>query len=187
MPVAAAFIAIFTINASLICVGFLMIDRLELSPEEGARMAGYALGGIGLCLIAVQTGVAAAKQIAPLTWIGGGVAIAVAAALGVALAGTAPLLIGAFCLLAAGMGMVVPSFQALAANSAGPDGQGSAAGTVAAAQGLAMASGPLIATGLYGLAPALPFFLSVLALALLLVLSFRINVAHPAESDEISP
>lgn len=186
LPVVAAYVSMFTINAAQICVGFLMIDRLDLSPEDGARMAGYALGGIGICLIAVQMGVAAAKQVAPLTWIRGGVAIAVAAALGVALAGTAPLLIGAFCLLAVGLGTVVPSFQALAANSVGPDEQGSAAGTVAAAQGLAMVTGPLIATGLYGLAPAAPFLLAAVGLALLLAFSLN-SSKSPSGAEEVSP
>lgn len=180
LPVVAAYISMFTINAAQICVGFLMIDRLDLSPEDGARMAGYALGGIGICLIAVQMGVAAAKRVAPLTWIRGGVAIATVAALGVAMAGTAPLLIGGFCLMAVGLGTVVPSFQALAANSVGPEEQGSTAGTVAAAQGLAMVSGPLIATGLYGLAPAAPFLLAAAGLALLLVLS--LNAGQKADS-----
>ena len=53
---------------------------------------------------------------------------------------------------------------AFAANSVGRNEQGTAAGTVAAAQGLGVILGPVVGTGLYAIDNGLPFLFMALLL-----------------------
>jgi DHA1 family tetracycline resistance protein-like MFS transporter len=168
LPIVAAFASTFMVGAAQICIGFVLIDRLGLSLEDGARYAGFTLMGIGISLIGAQIAVAKNKQVAPTTWLAAGSITGVVACLAIALSWNPILLIGAFCLSAIGMGMIFPSFQALAANAVAAHEQGAAAGAVSAAQGLAMVIGPLAATALYSWQGSAPFVLAAILLAAIL-------------------
>jgi len=86
--------------------------------------------------------------------------------------------------MAAGLGLVFPSVQALTANSVESHEQGTAAGTLAAVQGLAMVIMPLICTLFYEINPILPY---LIAAALLLLLSIGFAVYRPLvkQPDEV--
>lgn len=169
LPVIAAFAASFMVGGAQICIGFMMIDRLGLGLEDGARYAGFTLMGIGVSLVATQIVVARRRDIPPMRWLRAGVTIGLIACLAVAFLWNGPVLIAAFCVSASGMGMVFPSFQAIAANAVEPQEQGAVAGVVSGAQGMAMVVGPLVATVLYGWHSALPFVVSAAVLSLVLL------------------
>lgn len=170
LPLAAMFVAIMAVATTQSTVGFLMLDRLSLSPAEGAAAAGYALTALGAGLILAQSTMMRLEW-PPLRWLLIGAVLAGAGFGSVAVLGTGWLIFLAFGLAGLGMGLVRPSIQALTADCVEAHEQGAAAGTVASMQGLAMTLGPLVGTLLYGLSPAVPYLLVgslLLALALIL-------------------
>ena len=78
------------------------------------------------------------------------------------------------------MGWIFPAFAALAANAVEAHEQGTTAGSIGAAQGLGMVTGPLIGTLLYAAGPAVPY---LLVAAMLLVMA----LVASALSDRQSP
>lgn len=172
LPMLAAFAANSCVVIAQLCVGFLAIDRLGLGSEAGAKVAGYALAGVGVSLISVQILVTRLKGVAPQRLMLIGALISACGFASVMAVSSVAWLIGCYCVMAGGLALVFPSFQALAANAVGPEEQGVAAGTVSSVQGLAMILAPLVATTLYGIGPTLPY-----ALASALLLSLALGVA----------
>ncbi|MFR0657217.1 hypothetical protein SB719_21985, partial [Pantoea sp. SIMBA_079] len=54
LPVYAVFAAMMSVTIAQVVVGFFAIDRLQLSPEDGARVAGLSLTAVGVGLIFAQ-------------------------------------------------------------------------------------------------------------------------------------
>ncbi|MBT3069185.1 MFS transporter [Rhodoferax sp. U11-2br] len=162
-PMAVAFIAMFCVAIAQITVGFFAIDRLQLAPELAARAAGFALTAVGIGLIASQLLV---RQLSwpPMRLIRTGAVVAAAGFGATATVDTAALLAACYFVAAAGMGWIFPAFAALAANAVGGHEQGTAAGSVGAAQGLGIVLGPLVGTLLYGFGPGVPYLLVALML-----------------------
>ncbi len=173
LPMSAAFLAGCCVMVAQLCVGFFALDRLGLSQEDGAKVAGYTLTGIGASLILAQIVVARLRKISPVLLLRIG---SVVAASGFVLASTAHsafVLIASFCVVASGMGLLYPSFQSMASNSVTLAEQGAAAGTIATAQGFAMVLAPVVATYMYGVLPILPFLAAAAALSTIAVIAFR--------------
>lgn len=167
LPVLAVFMAMISVTIAQVTVGFFAIDRLRLSPADGARMAGLALTAVGVGLILAQIGVMKLKGVPPRRWIAVGALISGIGFASVALVQAPWHLPATYAVAAFGMGFVFPSFQALAADSVDAHEQGAAAGAVASVQGFGMVIGPMVGTLLYRVAPALPYLLvGVLLLAL---------------------
>ncbi|KID56065.1 MFS transporter [Pseudoalteromonas luteoviolacea] len=157
-PVAVAFVAAFSVAIAQITVGFFILDRLQLETSAAARSAGIALAIVGVALIVSQVAVQKlAWQPQRLILFGG-----LTAALGFIVAyfslSSLILWVG-YGLAGFGMGWIYPSLSALAANSVEPHEQGAAAGTVSAAQGLGIVTGPIVGTAIYGLDYGLPYAL----------------------------
>ena len=95
------------------------------------------------------------------------------------LGGTAGL-VACYAVMAAGMGLVFPSIQTLAANAVTADEQGIAAGSVIAVQGMAMVVAPLVCTLLYGVRPWIPYVVAAsLLLLVALAATLKPRVAAP--------
>ncbi|THF64523.1 MFS transporter [Pseudothauera nasutitermitis] len=168
-----ALIAMSSVAVAQVLVGFIAIDRLGLDAQAGARAAGLALATVGLALIASQQFVMRLKSVPLTRWVSTGTLIAGIGFASVALVHTQAQLLACYAVAAFGMGLVFPSFQAMAANAVHRHEQGAAAGTVSAAQGLGMVVAPLAGTLLYRIAPSLPYLLVsglLFALALFVVL-----------------
>lgn len=167
LPVLAVLLAMISVTIAQVTVGFFAIDRLRLSPADGARMAGLALTAVGVGLILAQVGVMKLKGVPPRRWIAVGALVSGIGFASVALVQAPWQLLATYAVAAFGMGFVFPSFQALAADSVDAHEQGAAAGAVASVQGFGMVIGPMVGTLLYRVAPALPYLLvGVLLLAL---------------------
>lgn len=154
-----AFLAMTSVAIAQVLVGFLAIDRLGLSEQAGARVAGLSLTAVGVSLIVSQQFVMRVKGVAPLRWIGIGALIAGLGFCGVLLAYSQTAILACYGVAAFGMGLIFPTFQAMAANAVQAHEQGAAAGALSAAQGLGMVLGPLAGTLLYHVNPALPYLL----------------------------
>ncbi|WP_439816445.1 MFS transporter [Zavarzinia sp. CC-PAN008] len=167
-PIAVAFAAMLAVSTAQVVVGFFALDRLGLPPGAAARASGIALTTVGVALILSQL------VVRRLTWtpdrlirVGGTVAGLGFASTALATSDWA--LWASHFVAAAGMGWVFPAFGALAANSVGPDEQGSAAGTVSSAQGLGIVLGPMVGTLAYDIDPGASYVVAggaILAAAL---------------------
>ncbi|MDY0981837.1 MFS transporter [Stenotrophomonas sp. CFBP8994] len=164
LPVMAVFAAMISVTIAQVTVGFFAIDRLQLAPAAGARMAGLALTAVGVGLIVAQVLVMTFKTMPPRRWIALGAVISGIGFSSVALVQAPWQLLATYALAAFGMGFVFPSFQALAADSVQAHEQGAAAGAVASVQGLGMVIGPMVGTLLYRAAPSAPYLLVGLVL-----------------------
>lgn len=160
----AVFAAMISVTIAQVTVGFFAIDRLQLAPAAGARMAGLALTAVGVGLIVAQVLVMTFKTMPPRRWIALGAVISGIGFSSVALVQAPWQLLATYALAAFGMGFVFPSFQALAADSVQAHEQGAAAGAVASVQGLGMVIGPMLGTLLYRAAPSAPYLLVGLVL-----------------------
>lgn len=169
LPVCAVFAAMVSVTVAQVVVGFFAIDRLQLSPADGARAAGLSLTAVGVGLMASQVLVMRLKAVPPARWIAIGAAIAAFGFGSSALIDARWQLLAAYGVAAFGMGFVFPSFQALAADSVEAHEQGAAQGTVASVQGLGMVVGPMLGTVLYRWSAAAPYALVAAVLAVLAV------------------
>jgi len=181
LPLLAMFLAMGSVIISQMTVGFYALDRLHLEGLQAARMAGLAMTGVGMTLILVQVVLSKVKQVNSLKVLLWGALLACGGfLLATAWISQAGLLVS-YCIMAAGLGLVFPSVQALTANSVEQHEQGAAAGTLAAVQGLAMVVMPLICTLFYEMNPILPY---LIAAALLLLLSIGFAVYRPSQQIE---
>lgn len=165
-PIILSLVCMLSVSAAQIVVGFYAIDRLGLTTQDGAQVAGVALTCVGVAFIMAQ------MVVRSLRWPPGmlirlGTGIAGLGFLAAAFAASAPALWLCYFVAAAGMGLVWPSISALAANAVERHEQGAAAGTVIAAQGLGTILGPIAGTAIYGIDVSAPYVLvSLLLLAL---------------------
>lgn len=177
------FSAMASVAIAQVLVGFYAIDRLGLTVAEGATAAGLALTAVGCAQVLAQQLVMRTKRVPLARWIVLGALLAGCGFGAATLVHSLPTLLACYALMALGMGLLFPNFQALAANAVEAHEQGAAAGTLAAAQGLGMVLGPMAGTLVYGVAPALPYLLVALGLwALALFAHARLQRAGPANS-----
>lgn len=169
LPLFAVFAAMLTVTISQVAVGFFAIDRLQLSPAAGAKVAGLSLAAVGIGLMCAQALVMQFKSVLPARWIALGALIAAAGFGAMVLVTLKWQLLLAYAIGAFGMGFIMPSFPALAANAVAAHEQGVAQGTVASVQGLGMVIGPLVGTLLYAWSPNAPYLLLAAVLVSLAV------------------
>jgi DHA1 family tetracycline resistance protein-like MFS transporter len=166
-PMAVAFVAMLCVSIAQITVGFFALDRLGMNPADAAQTAGIALTMVGFALICSQL-VVRRLEWPPLRLIRAGALVAAAGFAGSILADAAWGLWLCFFVSASGMGLIFPSFAALAANAVDASEQGATAGSIGAAQGFGVVIGPLAATLIYDIEPRLPY---LVAAALLLLVA----------------
>ena len=144
-------------------IGFLVIDRLHLSPAEALQPTGIVLMmGAGAALL-VQWGIIPLIGLPPRWLVLVGMALAAA---GTALTGVAGSLYGiavAYALASMGFGFARPGFTAGSSLAVGPGAQGSVAGKVTSINGASFVLGPSIGVGLYEAAHALPYLIAGVA------------------------
>ncbi len=170
LPMAAALAAVSGVAVAQVTIGFFALDRLALAPLDAARVAGRALTAVGCALLLSQLLVMQFRQVSPARWIALGAMLSAFGFASMLLVHGQIGLFAAYALIAFGMGMVMPAFQAATANAVQAHEQGAAAGTVAAMQGLGMVLGPLLGTGLYRLSPVAPYLLAAAVMAALALL-----------------
>lgn len=165
-PVTVAFASMLAVSTAQMVVGFYAIDRLALSTQDGAHVAGIALTCAGVALIVAQGAVRLLKW-RPVALIRLGAAIGGLGFLAVIVATQPVVLYLCYFLAAFGMGVLWPSISALAANAVTRHEQGAAAGAVGAAQGLGSMLGPLLGTLVYGVDVTAPYVMIAVLLLML--------------------
>lgn len=145
-------------------IGFLVIDRLHVSPVEAVQPTGLVLVmGAGAALLA-QWGLIPLLNLKPRTLVLAGLVVGAA---GCAATGLASSLYGiamAFALASLGFGFMRPGFTAGASLAVDADLQGSVAGKVTSVNGAGYVLGPSIGVGLYQFVHPLPYLVACAAM-----------------------
>jgi len=151
--------------ASSQSLGFLVIDRLRMPPEEAQRFIGIALMAGAAAALLAQWGLINTLDMKPRQLIRWGAALAAAGLLLLAVAPDYHAIVVAYGLTGLGFGFTRPGYTAGPSLSVRPDEQGAVAGAVTAINGGAFILAPAIGIGLYQLDPHAPFLLSALSMA----------------------
>lgn len=153
--------------ASLTCIGFYVIDRLGIAPATAqgpisiVMMAGAGAG------LAAQWGLIPRLGLTPRAMVLWGTLIAAVGLAVLVFAGSLYGLVIGFALSALGFGFTRPGFTAGSSLGVSMAEQGSVAGVITAANGIAFVAAPGLGMLLYGVDPRLPFAVSVLLLLIL--------------------
>jgi MFS family permease len=149
-------------------IGFLVIDRLRVAPEDALAPTGLVLMmGAGASLLA-QWGIIPLLNLSPRNLVLSGLVIAAA---GCAATGLATSLYGiatSYALASLGFGFTRPGFTAGSSLAVGPAAQGSVAGKVTSVNGACFVLGPSIGVGLYEWVKPLPYLVAAAALVAML-------------------
>lgn len=169
----------------LMTVGFLVQDRLHLTTQDTGRVTSLVmLAGAGM-IILVQVVAVPRLGWTPLRLVRVGASVMTGGMLVVAV-GSGGLLLGAgVAALGAGMGFATPGFMSAPTLLATRDEQGAVAGLMGSSSALAFMGGPLLGTGLYEVAPAVPYFAGAVLLAALTAFAFTVT-AEPAK-EPVAP
>jgi MFS family permease len=150
--------------AILTCIGFFVIDRLNIPPAGSEQpisivMIAGAAAGLG-----AQWGLIPRLGLKPRELILWGSLIAAAGTVATMLASNLYALVIGFALSSIGFGFTRPGFTAGASLAVPLGEQGGVAGAITAANGIAFIAAPGLGMALYGLDQRLPFALSALLL-----------------------
>ncbi|MBU1226503.1 MAG: MFS transporter [Actinobacteria bacterium] len=150
-------------------------DRFEMSESVVALV----FAGLGVVFVGVQ-GLAVGPVTGRIGEAGAlrlGVTLGIVGYLGIAAAGSWPLLAGGLGLLAVGQGLLTPALSSAVAAAAPYDRAGAALGLQHAAGGFARLVGPVLGGGLFTIAGSLPFVagacLAIVALFLIVPMTRR--------------
>ncbi|MBV7435479.1 MFS transporter [Cardiobacteriaceae bacterium TAE3-ERU3] len=161
-----------SITANMV-VGFYAIDRLELDVQAATVVAGYAMTAVGVTMIAVQMVMMRLPQVKPWQWQRYGALLGALGFVAVLFVHTSSGFILSYALMAAGICVIFPSLHAEVTMAVEKGEVGAAAGRLSAAEALAAVVVPLLATGMYGVSPLLPYIMALLAALAVSALSWR--------------
>ncbi|WP_170308716.1 MFS transporter [Pseudonocardia hierapolitana] len=159
----------------LMTIGFLVQDRLQLTTQGTGQATGLVMLAGASAVILVQAVAVPRLKWAPLRLIRVGVVVMTAGMVLMTVAADGLLLGAAMAVLGAGLGFGLPGITAAPTLLATREEQGAVAGLVGTSNALTFMLGPLLGTGLYEIAPTVPYLLGVVLLAGLAVFTF----VHP--------
>jgi DHA1 family tetracycline resistance protein-like MFS transporter len=169
----------------LMTVGFLVQDRLGLTAQETGRVTGLVtLAGAGM-IILVQAVAVPRLDWPPLRLVRVGAVVMTGGMLLVAAGSSGPLLGAGVAVLGAGMGFATPGFMSAPTLLATRDEQGAVAGLMGSGSALAFMGGPLLGTGLYEIAPSVPYIAGAVLLAGLA--AFACTVTREPAKESVAP
>jgi MFS transporter, DHA1 family, tetracycline resistance protein len=182
-PMIVAFFTMFSVMSAQINTAFYLIDRLHISAEASTGYTGIALTSVGVAIILAQLTVRFLNKrgikLTPNQMIAFGTGLGGLGFFSCTLFDSITLISVCYFFCGFGMGFVFPAFGAQASISVQSHEVGAAAGTVGAAQAAGMVVGPFLATLVFKLNPALPYWCiafilcSICAVALTKVLSVK--------------
>ncbi len=156
--------------AALTCLGFFVIDRLELAPAGSETSIAIVMMAGASATLAAQWGMIPRLGAGPRSLMIWGSVVAAVGLVGTMLAQDLYGITVGFALASLGFGMTRPAFTGGASLAVPLAEQGAVAGVITAANGIAFIAAPALGMALYAVEPSLPFGLSAL---LLLVLAWR--------------
>lgn len=161
--------------AILTCLGFFIIDRLELAPHGSESSIAIVMMAGASATLAAQWGMIPRLGAGPRALIVWGSVVAAIGLAGTMLATDLYGITVGFALASVGFGMTRPGFTAGASLAVPLADQGAVAGVITSANGISFVAAPAIGMALYALQPNLPFAISALLLVLLAWLGRRLG------------
>lgn len=158
----------FIVQAGVLqTLGFVVIDRLDVTGEDAVLLTGFVLTGGAIAALVAQMVIIPGLNLRPrlIMVVGGGVGALGAG--GLAVAPTLPAMVWACVVFSLGAGLVRPGAGAAGSLAVGTGQQGYASGLVAASAGAGFFVSPLVGTGLYMLTNGGVSFAVMAVLALL--------------------
>jgi MFS family permease len=146
-------------------LGFMVIDKLNISPAKAAAFAGIAMMAGAVASLLAQWGLIRMLRLTPrqLLWLGAGCAL-----LGNLIVAFSPdyhTLVVGFAQCSLGYGFARPGFTAGASLSVGHEEQGAVAGAISAINGASVIVAPVLGVALYKWAHPSPYLMNVVVLA----------------------
>jgi len=163
-------------------LGFLIIDKLDLSPTQAQGFIAVAMMFGAVAGLLAQWGVIRMFEMTPRQLLRWGVAVAALGNLMVALSPDYWTVVVGYAISSLGFGFARPGFTAGASLAANTDEQARVAGAIAAVNGINVVFAPLFVWLYQHIAPA-PFLLNMVLLLAMLVYAFRsrqLRNAYPA-------
>lgn len=153
--------------AILTCLGFFVIDRLELAPVGSEDSIAIVMMAGASATLAAQWGLIPRISAGPRALLVWGSLIAAIGIAGTMLAQDLYGIVVGFALASVGFGLTRPGFTAGASLAVPLADQGAVAGVITSANGISFVAAPAAGMALYALDPNLPFMLSALLLVAL--------------------
>ena len=153
--------------AILTCLGFFVIDRLELAPVGSEDSIAIVMMAGASATLAAQWGLIPRISAGPRALLVWGSLIAAIGIAGTMLAQDLYGIVVGFALASVGFGLTRPGFTAGASLAVPLADQGAVAGVITSANGISFVAAPAAGMALYALDPNLPFALSALLLVAL--------------------
>ncbi len=162
-------------------IGFLVIDRLELTVVEAQHDIAVVLIGGAVASLLAQWWLIPQLQLSPIQLVVWGGAVA---AIGAVFTGVSPDLYTmtlSFALASVGFGLFRPGFTSGASLAVEPHEQNAVAGMVTSVNGIAYVAGPALGVALYAFGWSLPFLLTGMVMTGIATWSaFSLRPSRPA-------
>lgn len=166
-------------TAQLQILGFMIIDKLHVTPEHAQPYTAMAMMAGAMAGLLAQLGFIRIFRMSPKTLMWVGVALAAVANLMTAFAANFYIVVIGYALGSLGYGFARPGFTAGASLAMGLQDQARAAGAIAMVNGLNVVLGPAFVL-LYGRMHAAPFLLNAVVLGGLVAYVFANQVLRRA-------
>ena len=153
--------------AILTCLGFFVIDRLQLAPSGSEEPISIVMMAGAAATLGAQWGLIPRLGLGPRTLILSGALLAAAGLFGTMLADDLYGITIGFAVASLGFGFTRPGFTAGASLGVPLAEQGAVAGVITSANGISFVLAPAIGIGLYELHPDAPFLVCSALLLLL--------------------
>jgi MFS family permease len=155
--------------AILTCLGFFVIDRLQLTPHGAEGPIAIVMVAGAAATLAAQWGLIPRLSLGPRMLILAGSITAAAGLIGMMFAADLYGITIGFALSSLGFGFTRPGFTAGASLAVPLADQGAVAGVITSANGISFVLAPALGISLYTLKPALPFLVCAALLIVLFV------------------
>ena len=163
-----------TVNGQTL--GFLIIDKLSLSPMKAQGFIAVCMGGGAISGLLAQWGLIRMFRMQPRHLIRWGAGLAIGGNLLIAVTPTYWGVVAGYALASLGYGFCRPGFTAGASLSVDGPEQARAAGAIGAINGTSVIVAPLLGVSLYKVFHPTPYLMNGVILAALLVFAFSNSV-----------
>ena len=150
--------------ATLTCIGFFIIDRLQLQPNGSEGPIAIVMMAGASATLAAQWGLIPRLNASPKSLILWGALVAAAGLLATMQASDLYGITIGFALASIGFGLTRPGFTGGASLAVPLAEQGGVAGVITAANGISFVAAPALGMALYAIDPRIPFGVSALLL-----------------------
>ncbi|MGA0606407.1 MFS transporter [Phenylobacterium sp. VNQ135] len=166
-------------------LGFLIIDKLGMSPTEAQYFIAIAMMFGAVAGLLAQWGIIRMFQMTPRQLLRWGVAVAAAGNLIVALSPDYYVVVAGYAISSLGFGFARPGFTAGSSIAVGNDEQARVAGAIAAVNGINVVLAPLFVWLYEHVGPA-PFLLNASLMGAMLIYAFRNTQLRNADPQPAS-